>query len=138
MAGITQNQPPGVASQGQPAAADEAVRICSDLIRIDTTNPGDHSGPGERAAAIGPARPLNRWRAQQTHARQAIRSTNCYTGDSRPYGAPILLGEGIRLYDNPGSEPIRLHRVGEGDPTSAVNVRYRPATAAKIPTERAG
>jgi dihydrofolate reductase len=41
--------------------------------------------------------------------------------------APILLGEGIRLYDNPGSEPIRLHRVGEGDPTSAVNVRYRPA-----------
>jgi hypothetical protein len=39
MAGITQNQPPGVASQGQPAAADEAVRICSDLIRIDATNP---------------------------------------------------------------------------------------------------
>ena len=40
--------------------------------------------------------------------------------------APILLGEGIRLYDNPGSEPIRLHLVGQGDPTSAVNVRYRP------------
>jgi dihydrofolate reductase len=51
--------------------------------------------------------------------------------------APILLGEGIRLYDNPGSEPIRLHRVGEGDPTSAVNVRYRPTTTAKIPTETA-
>ena len=48
--------------------------------------------------------------------------------------APILLGEGIRLYDNPGSEPIRLHRVGQGDPTSAVNVRYRPITTAKIPT----
>ncbi len=47
--------------------------------------------------------------------------------------APILLGEGIRLYDNPGSEPIRLHRVGN-DPTSAVNVRYRPTTTAKIPT----
>jgi riboflavin biosynthesis pyrimidine reductase len=45
--------------------------------------------------------------------------------------APILLGEGIRLYDNPGSEPIRLHRLGEGDPTSAVNVRYRPAATAK-------
>jgi hypothetical protein len=27
-----------------------------------------------------------------------------------------LLGQGIRLYDNPGREPIRLHRVGEGDP----------------------
>jgi dihydrofolate reductase len=42
--------------------------------------------------------------------------------------APVLLGVGIRLYDNPGSEPIRLHRIGEGDPTSAVNVRYRPIT----------
>jgi dihydrofolate reductase len=49
--------------------------------------------------------------------------------------APILLGEGIRLYDNPGSEPIRLHRAGGGDPTSAVNVRYRPITTAKIPTQ---
>jgi len=49
--------------------------------------------------------------------------------------APVLLGEGIRLYDNPGGEPIHLHRVGEGDPTSAVNVRYRPTTTAKLPTE---
>lgn len=49
--------------------------------------------------------------------------------------APILLGEGIRLYDNPGNEPIRLHRVAEGGPTSAVNVRYRPATTARIQVE---
>ena len=42
--------------------------------------------------------------------------------------APVLLGEGIRLYDSPGTGPLRLHRVGEGDPTSAVNVRYRPVT----------
>jgi dihydrofolate reductase len=42
--------------------------------------------------------------------------------------APVLLGQGIRLYDNPGSEPIRLHRLDDGDPTSAVNVRYRPTT----------
>lgn len=34
-----------------PSAEDEVVRLCSDLIRIDTTNPGDHSGPGERKAA---------------------------------------------------------------------------------------
>src|ERR1700733_2087009 len=34
-----------------PAAQDEVVGICRDLIRIDTTNPGDHSGPGERKAA---------------------------------------------------------------------------------------
>jgi acetylornithine deacetylase/succinyl-diaminopimelate desuccinylase-like protein len=32
-------------------AADEVAGICSDLIRIDTTNPGDNSGPGERLAA---------------------------------------------------------------------------------------
>ena len=43
--------------------------------------------------------------------------------------APILLGAGIRLYDNPAGEAIRLDRVGDGDPTSAVNVRYRPVIA---------
>jgi acetylornithine deacetylase/succinyl-diaminopimelate desuccinylase-like protein len=32
-------------------AEDEVVGICRDLIRIDTTNPGDNSGPGERKAA---------------------------------------------------------------------------------------
>ena len=32
-------------------AEHEVVGICQDLIRIDTTNPGDHSGPGERVAA---------------------------------------------------------------------------------------
>jgi len=41
--------------------------------------------------------------------------------------APVLLGAGIRLYDNPGREPIRLTGIGEGDPVSAVNVRYRPS-----------
>ncbi|MCO5995799.1 M20/M25/M40 family metallo-hydrolase [Actinoallomurus rhizosphaericola] len=34
-----------------PSAEDEVVQLCSDLIRIDTSNPGDHSGPGERVAA---------------------------------------------------------------------------------------
>jgi dihydrofolate reductase len=47
--------------------------------------------------------------------------------------APVLLGEGIRLYDNPGAEPFRLHLAGQGDPTSAVNLRYRPITMAKAP-----
>ncbi|MGK5556969.1 M20/M25/M40 family metallo-hydrolase, partial [Actinomadura kijaniata] len=32
-------------------AEDEVVRICQELIRIDTSNPGDNSGPGERVAA---------------------------------------------------------------------------------------
>jgi acetylornithine deacetylase/succinyl-diaminopimelate desuccinylase-like protein len=38
-------------SENVVSAEDEVVSICSDLIRIDTTNPGDHSGPGERVAA---------------------------------------------------------------------------------------
>jgi acetylornithine deacetylase/succinyl-diaminopimelate desuccinylase-like protein len=33
------------------AGQDEVVDLCRDLIRIDTSNYGDHSGPGERAAA---------------------------------------------------------------------------------------
>jgi acetylornithine deacetylase/succinyl-diaminopimelate desuccinylase-like protein len=37
----------------KPATAAEAevATLCSDLIRIDTSNRGDHSGPGERKAA---------------------------------------------------------------------------------------
>ena len=34
-----------------PRAQDEVVEICRDLIRIDSSNYGDGSGPGERAAA---------------------------------------------------------------------------------------
>jgi acetylornithine deacetylase/succinyl-diaminopimelate desuccinylase-like protein len=35
----------------QLTAQDEVVDLCRNLIRIDTTNPGDNSGPGERHAA---------------------------------------------------------------------------------------
>ena len=34
-----------------PSAQDEVVEICRDLIRIDSSNFGDGSGPGERTAA---------------------------------------------------------------------------------------
>ena len=43
--------PSGAESGAESRAEEEVVGICRDLIRIDTTNPGDHSGPGERAAA---------------------------------------------------------------------------------------
>jgi acetylornithine deacetylase/succinyl-diaminopimelate desuccinylase-like protein len=36
---------------GVTSAEDEVVGICRELIRIDTSNPGDGSGPGERKAA---------------------------------------------------------------------------------------
>jgi dihydrofolate reductase len=42
--------------------------------------------------------------------------------------APVLLGDGIRLYDNPGGTPVHLHLIGDGEPAAAdVNVRYRLA-----------
>jgi dihydrofolate reductase len=40
--------------------------------------------------------------------------------------APVLLGDGIRLFDNPGGAPVRLELLNGDDPTAAVNVRYRP------------
>jgi acetylornithine deacetylase/succinyl-diaminopimelate desuccinylase-like protein len=56
---MTENAASPAAGQGDPGAHPgeagqaelEVVRVCQDLIRFDTTNPGDHSGPGERAAA---------------------------------------------------------------------------------------
>jgi len=39
--------------------------------------------------------------------------------------APILLGDGIRLYDNPGHDPIRRHLAGD-DHTAVINVRHLP------------
>ena len=40
--------------------------------------------------------------------------------------APVLLGDGIRLFDNPGGAPVRLELQNGDDPTAAVNVRYHP------------
>ncbi|ANP52996.1 dihydrofolate reductase [Streptomyces griseochromogenes] len=40
---------------------------------------------------------------------------------------PVLLGEGIRLFDNPGGIPVRLESLDD-DRSAAVNVRYRPLT----------
>ena len=40
--------------------------------------------------------------------------------------APVLLGDGIRLFANPGGRPIRLHQPDAADPIAAVSLRYRP------------
>jgi dihydrofolate reductase len=42
--------------------------------------------------------------------------------------APVLLGDGIRLFDNPAGAPVRLERRDGGDRAAVVNVRYRPLT----------
>jgi dihydrofolate reductase len=38
--------------------------------------------------------------------------------------APVLLGDGIRLFDNPGGLPIRLDLVNHEDPKRLVSLRY--------------
>jgi len=43
--------------------------------------------------------------------------------------APVLLGDGIRLFDNPGGRPIRLEQPDAQDPIAVVNVRYRPVAS---------
>jgi dihydrofolate reductase len=50
--------------------------------------------------------------------------------------APVLLGDGIRLYDRPGGPPVRLERTGAGDPLAAVDVRYRVAASGRFPLNR--
>ncbi|MGH3384416.1 MAG: dihydrofolate reductase family protein [Nocardioidaceae bacterium] len=40
--------------------------------------------------------------------------------------APVLLGDGIRLYDVPGTRTIRLHRLDGDDPAAAAHLRFRP------------
>ena len=42
---------PATAADVVPAAADDVITICQDLLRFDTSNFGDDSGPGERLAA---------------------------------------------------------------------------------------
>jgi dihydrofolate reductase len=42
--------------------------------------------------------------------------------------APVLLGDGIRLYDNPGGAPIHLTMPDFGERVE-VNLRYRPPAA---------
>ncbi|MEH6375770.1 M20/M25/M40 family metallo-hydrolase [Streptomyces sp. KLMMK] len=49
---MSESKPAGAgAGKGGRGGEDEVVDLCRDLIRIDTSNYGDHSGPGERAAA---------------------------------------------------------------------------------------
>ncbi|MFU8850491.1 dihydrofolate reductase family protein [Micromonospora sp. SL1-18] len=43
--------------------------------------------------------------------------------------APVLLGDGIRLFDNPGGAPVRLELLNGDDRSAEVNVRYRPVAS---------
>jgi dihydrofolate reductase len=46
--------------------------------------------------------------------------------------APVLLGDGVRLFDRPGGRPVPLLRVHDGAPNAELNVRFRPATRSPL------
>ena len=49
--------------------------------------------------------------------------------------SPVLLGDGIRLFDNPGGWPIRLEVRNGDDPLAEINLRYHPvADVEDLPT----
>ncbi|MCX4472246.1 hypothetical protein C5N14_28720 [Micromonospora sp. MW-13] len=41
--------------------------------------------------------------------------------------APVLLGDGVRLFDHPGGADVRLERVHVSEAPRATNIRYRVA-----------
>ena len=41
--------------------------------------------------------------------------------------APVLLGDGVRLFEHPGGAHVRLERIGFGTAPLATNVWYRLA-----------
>jgi hypothetical protein len=38
---------------------------------------------------------------------------------------PVLLGDGLRLFDSPGGEPVRLERVSLGTSGQITDLRFR-------------
>lgn len=39
--------------------------------------------------------------------------------------APVMIGDGVRVFDAPGQPPVRWARIHDGDPLRAVDLRYR-------------
>src|SRR5680860_1571681 len=69
--------------------AHEVVEVCRDLIRIDTSNYGDDSGPGERKAAEHVATLLDEVGiestvVEQTHGRTSLIAQWGDTSSDRP------------------------------------------------------
>ncbi len=76
-------------------AADEVVQLCSDLIRIDSTNFGDGSGPGERQAAEWVAAQLAEVGLEPTIVETGERRTNVIArieGEDRSRDALLIHG----------------------------------------------
>ncbi|HZD70759.1 MAG TPA: dihydrofolate reductase family protein [Actinomycetes bacterium] len=40
---------------------------------------------------------------------------------------PVLLGDGLRLFERPGGQPVRLHRLSLGQSGQVTDLRFSPA-----------
>lgn len=75
--------------------ATDVAELCSDLLRIDTTNPGDGSGPGERQAAEYVAEALEAAGVRATLTEPRHRRTSVLARiDGAEPGLPPLLVHG--------------------------------------------
>jgi acetylornithine deacetylase/succinyl-diaminopimelate desuccinylase-like protein len=88
---MEQPPPPSASTSYDPAA--EVVGICRDLIRIDTSNYGDHDGPGERKAAEHVASLLDEVGIESTAVEGTPGRTSLLArwGDESSGKPPILL-----------------------------------------------
>ncbi|MFC9730664.1 M20/M25/M40 family metallo-hydrolase [Streptomyces roseolus] len=88
---MTATRPPGL----HDGYATDVVALCSDLLRIDTTNPGDGSGPGERQAAEYVAEALESAGVRATLTEPRPRRTSVLARiDGEHPGLPPLLVHG--------------------------------------------
>ena len=73
--------------------AGEVVELCRDMIRIDTSNYGDHSGPGERKAAEHVATLLDEVGIESTVVEETPGRTSliAHWGDTSSDRPPLLL-----------------------------------------------
>ncbi|WGL50826.1 M20/M25/M40 family metallo-hydrolase [Nocardioides sp. BP30] len=85
-----------MATPSVPSAHDEVVEIARDLIRIDTSNFGDDSGPGERKAAEYVAGLLDEVGVSSRLHESATGRTSlvAHWGEDAPDGRPALLIHG--------------------------------------------
>ena len=104
-------------------AQDEVVDICRDLIRIDTSNPGDHSGPGERQAA------------EYTAAKLAEVGLEPTVLESHPKRTSVVARiEG----ENPGRPALLVHGHLDVVPANAEDWQRTTPSPARSPTTASG
>ena len=105
-------------------AEDEVVELCSDLIRIDTTNPGDNSGAGESGG-----RRVRRGEARRSRAR-GRRSDESHDGT----------GERRRADrgDRSGRDALLIHGHLDVVPFDAGDWRHASALGGRWPTGVSG